>query len=63
MINMKIVLGVGIGDLLFGLTEAQAEEILGLADRSYITDSDCRRVQFNEVSHLTLCRSGRNVEI
>lgn len=32
---MEIVLGVGFGKLLFGLTETQAQTTLGPPDRSY----------------------------
>jgi hypothetical protein len=43
---MKISIGIGIGDVLFGLTESKVKEILGLEDKSYETDSGCRRLQF-----------------
>ncbi|MDJ1184343.1 hypothetical protein [Roseofilum casamattae] len=51
---MEIILGVGIAklrstELLFGLTEAQAREILGPPDKSYTTEFGCQRLQFNEV--------------
>ncbi|MGD1931271.1 MAG: hypothetical protein ACFB12_20420 [Leptolyngbyaceae cyanobacterium] len=46
---MEILLGVGIGELLFGLAEAQVQAKLGAADRSYTTELGCRRVQFDEL--------------
>ncbi len=45
---MEIMIGAGIGKVLFGFTEATAREILGLEDKLYETDSGCRRLQFNE---------------
>jgi hypothetical protein len=45
---MEIVIGAGVGELLFGVTEAKAKEIFGLGDKLYETDSGCRRLQFNE---------------
>lgn len=44
---MEIVIGTGVGELIFGFTEARATEILGLADKRYETDSGCLRLQFN----------------
>lgn len=46
---MEIVLGAGVGELLFGFTEAQVRSILGEEDKLYETDLGCRRLQFNEV--------------
>jgi hypothetical protein len=43
---MEIVIGTGVGKLLFGFTESKVKEILGLEDKSYETDSSCRRFQF-----------------
>jgi hypothetical protein len=43
---MEIVIGTGIGNLLFGFTESKVREILGWEDKSYETDSGCRRFQF-----------------
>lgn len=47
---MKITLGAGIDDLLFGCTEDQAREILGCQeDKSYFSDSECHRLQFYDL--------------
>lgn len=43
---MEIVIGTGIGNLLFGFTESQVKEILGLEDKLYETDSGRRVFQF-----------------
>ena len=45
---MEILLGTGIGKLLFGFTEAEAVETLGVADKSFKTDLGCQRLQFNQ---------------
>jgi hypothetical protein len=39
---MEILLGTGIGKLLFGFTEAEAVETLGVADKSFKTDLGCK---------------------
>ena len=44
---MNITLGRGVDRLLFGFTEAQARELLGVEDKSYITGLGCLRLQFN----------------
>jgi hypothetical protein len=43
---MEIKIGIGVDELIFGLTESQVEEILGLANKIYTTDGGCRRLQF-----------------
>jgi hypothetical protein len=45
---MEIVIGVGIGNLLFGLTESRVRDLLGSEDKSYETDFGCRRLQFDD---------------
>ena len=46
---MEISLGVGVGELLFGLTEARVRAILGEEDKLDETDFGCRRLQFHEL--------------
>ena len=47
---MEIILRTGIGSIRFGASESEALEILGDPDKTYFTESECKRVQFN--SHL-----------
>ena len=44
---MEIMIGAGIGELLFGFKEDEARKVLGLEDKRYETDSGCWRLQFN----------------
>ncbi|MGR3278008.1 hypothetical protein ACSYAD_23195 [Acaryochloris marina NIES-2412] len=46
---MKVILGAGVGNLRFGLSEAQVKELLGVEDKLYETEFGCRRLQFNSV--------------
>ena len=45
---MEILLGIGVDSIHFGMSEYEATQILGDPDKDYETDSDCRRLQFNE---------------
>lgn len=47
--KMEVLIGTGVGNLLFGLTEDKAKVILGLPDKLYEDDFGCRRLQFNKV--------------
>ena len=47
---MEIILKTGIGSIRFGASESEVLEILGTPDKTYFTESECKRVQFN--SHL-----------
>jgi hypothetical protein len=44
---MEVKIGKGVGELLFGFSEARVREILGLEDKAFETELGCRRLQFN----------------
>ena len=46
--SMEILIGIGTSKIHFGSTEEQAIEILGEPDKTFITESGCKRVQFNK---------------
>ncbi|MCB4438626.1 hypothetical protein LHL20_20615 [Alteromonas sp. McT4-15] len=46
---MDLYIGKGIDSLLFGVTENEAQKLLGSPDKSYFTDSGCKRIQYNEL--------------
>ena len=46
---MEIILGHGIDTIQFGLTETQAVSALGVPDKIFITDSENKRLQFNQL--------------
>ncbi|WP_428241542.1 hypothetical protein [Gynuella sp.] len=46
---MNIKLGEGVGPVQFGVTKAKTIELLGAPDKVYETDSDCERLQFNDI--------------
>ena len=46
---LKITLGCGIELISFGATENEVLSILGDPDKVYFTDSDCKRLQYNEL--------------
>jgi hypothetical protein len=43
---MEVLIGKGTSLVSFGITESQAIAILGEYDKSYYTDSGCKRVQY-----------------
>ncbi|WP_010605283.1 hypothetical protein [Pseudoalteromonas maricaloris] len=46
---MEITLGYGIDSILFGLTEQQVIAALGKPDKTFFTDEENKRLQFNEL--------------
>ena len=46
---MEIKLGHGIDTIQFGHTEAQAVSALGVPDKIFFTDSENKRLQFNQL--------------
>ena len=46
---LEITLGYGVDSILFGLTEQQAITVLGKPDKSYFTDEENKRLQFNNL--------------
>ncbi|MGH1403713.1 MAG: hypothetical protein ACRBDL_05675 [Alphaproteobacteria bacterium] len=44
---MKILLGKGVDQILFGFTEKKAIEHLGKPDSTYETDDENKRIQYN----------------
>ena len=46
---MNIKLGEGVGPVQFGITKAKTIELLGVPDKVYETDSECERLQFNDI--------------
>ncbi|WP_049632001.1 hypothetical protein [Cellvibrio sp. pealriver] len=44
---MEIILKIGIGSIRFGIGEPEALEILGAPDKTYFTENECKRIQFN----------------
>ncbi|WP_338520037.1 hypothetical protein [Alteromonas gracilis] len=46
---MELYIGKGIDSLIFGVTENEAQKLLGSPDKSYFTDSGCKRIQYNEL--------------
>ncbi len=46
---MDLYIGKGIDSLLFGVTEKEAQILLGSPSKSYFTDSGCKRLQYNEL--------------
>ena len=46
---MDLYIGKGIDSLLFGVTENEAQKLLGSPDKIYFTDSGCKRIQYNEL--------------
>ncbi len=45
---MNLTIGKGLDSLKFGVTEKEATGLLGAADKTYLTDSGCKRVQYND---------------
>jgi hypothetical protein len=45
---MDILPGIGVGDLRFGMTKAQVFERLGFPNKSYLSSSNDREVQYFE---------------
>ncbi|MBF6023002.1 hypothetical protein [Lysobacter niastensis] len=43
---MEILPGIGVGELNFGMTKSQVFERLGFPDKSYLTESEAREVQY-----------------
>lgn len=43
---MEILPGIGINEVYFGISEAEAYEYLGKPDKIYITDFGCKQLQF-----------------
>jgi hypothetical protein len=46
---LKITLGCGIELISFGATETEILLSLGEPDKTYFTDSECKRLQYNEL--------------
>jgi hypothetical protein len=46
---LKITLGCGIELVSFGATENEVKSLLGEPDKVYFTDSDCKRLQYNDL--------------
>jgi|TARA_Y100001968_G_scaffold321015_1_gene354791 hypothetical protein len=46
---MDLYIGKGMDTLLFGVTENEAKKLLGSPNKSYFTDSGCKRLQYNEM--------------
>ncbi len=46
---MEVLPSIGINNICFGVSEKQAINILGKPDKAYITDSGCKRLQFNNL--------------
>lgn len=44
---MEIFPGIGTDLIRFGMTEAEILALLGKADKTYVTDEGCKRLQFN----------------
>ncbi len=45
---MKILLGKGVDQILFGITEKEAIEHLGKPNNTYETDDENKRIQYND---------------
>ncbi len=45
---MNLIIGKGLDSLKFGITEEEVRSLLGAADKTYLTDSGCKRVQYND---------------
>ena len=46
---MEIYPGIGTDIIRFGKKEVEAVSLLGQPDKIYITDSECRRLQYNKL--------------
>jgi len=46
MIDLNIVLGEGLSNILFGMTKQDIIDLLGVPDKEYITDYDNHRLQY-----------------
>lgn len=46
---MDIKLGEGVDSIQFGITKSKSIDLLGEPDKVYETDSDCERLQFNDI--------------
>ncbi|MBU3005384.1 hypothetical protein [Paraglaciecola arctica] len=46
---MEIFPGIGTDLIRFGMTEPEIFRLLGKADKTYVTDENCKRLQFNRL--------------
>lgn len=44
---MEIILKSGIGSIRFGANETEVLELLGTPNKTYFTEGECKRLQFN----------------
>ena len=46
---MEILPGIGTDIIYFGVSQKEAIKLLGKPDKVYLTDGDCKRIQFNKL--------------
>jgi len=49
MTNIKILPGIGLSSISFGLRKGEVLALLGQPDKSYYTDSGCERLQYADL--------------